>query len=216
MTTLEIYLDENTTMIYPLLRQDLIEVNTTISVIEDVLQDNKTDTNETISSSTVFNEVIHINSTNMTDMNEFQSSSVPIMFHQTTDQVEPTTSIIPLDYTNTTEDHQTNGWNLLFNDSFTVTISDELIINSNISQKDAILPNQDINLNETELIFIETNSNSNETSILSSKSISIPICDHSCQCLKECPYGFEIVNDTCSCNPPCKVSNSQKKKKIIH
>jgi len=208
MTTLEIYSDENTTMIYPLLRQDLTEVNqtTTVTVIEDVLQDNKTDTNETITLSTVFNEVIHINSTNITEF-QSSSSSVPIMFNQTTDQAEPTTPIIPLDYTNTTEDHQTNGWNLLFNDSFIVTISDELIINSNISQKDAIIPNQDININETEIIFIETNSNSNETSILSSKSISIPICDHSCQCLKECPYGFEILNDTCSCNPPCKVSN---------
>jgi hypothetical protein len=202
MTTLEIYSDENTTMIYPLLRQDLTELNQTmtISVIEDILQDNKTDTNETIILSTVFNELIHINSTNMIDINEFQSSSssVPIIFNQTTD---PTTPIIPLDYTNTTVDHQTNDWVLLFNDSFTVTINDELIINSNISQKDAIIiPNQDININETNL-------NSNETSILSSKSISIPICDHSCQCLKECPYGFEILNDTCLCNPPCKVSN---------
>ena len=240
MTTAEIQSDENTTMKYPLLRLDLTELNdqTTMSIIDEVLQDNKTNTNNTPVSSTVFNEVININSTmsetfvaNITDIDqvvitdknesitdnlstgfESSSSSVAIILKQITDQVEPASTIIPSDHTtmsyNATEDNQTNGWGLLFNDktetiSFndlsTITLDNETISNSNISQKDAIIiVNQEIPVNDTGMIIIE------ESPILSS---TIPICDFTCLCSKECPYGFEILNDTCLCNPPCKVSD---------
>ncbi len=212
MTTFEIYSDENITINYSLLRQNLTELNQTIvSIIEDILQDNKTNMNESILSSTVFNEPIDINPMITNDKNESQTDQIDI-FSQTTNQIEPTTAIILLNYTHITENNQTNSWDLLFNDktetvlfndSLMVTTNDELIINSNISQKDAIIPSQEIYINDTEIILIETN----DTSILSSKSVSIPICDSSCQCLNECPYGFEILNDTCLCDPPCKVSN---------
>lgn len=200
--------EDNTTVVYPSLQQDLTELNQTViedntTIIYPLLRHDLTELNQTIieDNTTVFSEVTYIN--------ESQSSSpVPIIFNQTTDEVESTSSIIYLDNTNTTENNQTNDWNLLVNDKFTETISDELLINSNISNKNAVITNQEINLNDTEIIFIETNQNSNDTSILTSKFLSIPICDQSCQCLKECPYGFEILNDTCICNPPCKVKKN--------
>ncbi len=178
-STVEVYSNENTTM-----RQTLIELNqTNVSMMEDI----KTDTNK-ISS---FNESIDFNQTvqNANELQSSSSSSIPL----TVDQVELTTII---------ENNQTNDSKLFVNDSFIPT-NDEWIIHSNITQKDAIIINPEIYTNETDIIY----SNSNETSIITSKSISIPICDHSCQCLKECPYGFEIFNDTCLCNPPCKVSD---------
>ncbi|CAF2755007.1 unnamed protein product [Rotaria sp. Silwood2] len=59
MTTLEVYSGENTTMHNSLLRQNLTELNqtddqTTISIIENVLQDNKTDTNDTMFSPKIY------------------------------------------------------------------------------------------------------------------------------------------------------------------
>lgn len=35
-----------------------------------------------------------------------------------------------------------------------------------------------------------------------------PICDRACQCTEECPHGFDIVEDQCQCDPPCKVNAS--------
>ncbi|CAF1055071.1 unnamed protein product [Rotaria sp. Silwood1] len=242
MTTFEVYSDENTTMNYSLLRQNSTEINQTddhisMSIIENVLQDNKTDTNDTIFSPKMFNELIYIDSidsktfiTNITDIyqiitndknesitdeinnlpNEFQSSSLPIIFNQTIDEVESTTASIHLDYTTisytTTDNNQTYEWGLLFNDktetipsndSSTIATNNEFTINSNIID-------QDMNINNTNIIIDDINQNFNETSFLSLKSINMSICDRSCQCIKQCPYGFEILNDTCRCNPPCK------------
>jgi hypothetical protein len=205
-STIEIYSNENTT----LLREDFPELNqTTVSIIEEVLQDNKTNTNAISFSSTIFNELIDINQTTIKIKNESVSTEIDHLSDEFQSSLAP----------QTTEDNQTNGWNLLFNDktetilfndTFTVATNDESIINSNITQKDAIILNQETYINETEMILIETNQNSNETSVLSFKSISIPVCDRSCQCLKECRYGFEILNDTCLCNPPCKVRDYEK------
>ncbi|CAF4168549.1 unnamed protein product [Rotaria sp. Silwood2] len=133
MTTLEVYSGENTTMHNSLLRQNLTELNqtddqTTISIIENVLQDNKTDTNDTMFSPKMFNELIYIDlidsqtfASNITDIyhiitndknesitneinnlpNEFQTSSFPIMFNQTINDVEHTIVTTHLDYTTT-------------------------------------------------------------------------------------------------------------------
>jgi hypothetical protein len=98
------------------------------------------------------------------------------------------------------ENNQTNDSKLSVNETF-ISTNDEFIIHS--TQKDAIINSSEIYLNETDIISI----NSNESSIIISKSVSIPICDYACQCLKECPYGFEIFNETCLCNPPCEVSD---------
>ncbi|CAF3996816.1 unnamed protein product [Rotaria sordida] len=237
MTTYEVYSNENTTMNYLLLTQNSTELNqtddqTTISIIENVLQDNKTDT--TFSSKTI-NEFILIDSldtqtsvTNNTDIyqiitndknesiideinnlpNEFQSSSssFSIIFNQTIHEIEPTTAIIHLDYTtisyNITDNNQTYEWGLIFNDktetmpshdSSTISTNNEFAIKSKIID-------QEMNINNTNIIIYDTDQNFNETSILS----SISICDRSCQCLKQCPYGFEILNDICRCNSPCQ------------
>ncbi|CAF3044509.1 unnamed protein product [Rotaria sp. Silwood2] len=261
MTTLEVYSGENTTMHNSLLRQNLTELNqtddqTTISIIENVLQDNKTDTNDTMFSPKMFNELIYIDlidsqtfASNITDIyhiitndknesitneinnlpNEFQTSSFPIMFNQTINDVEPTIVTTHLDYTTTsyniTDNNQTYEWGLLFNDktetipnnqtyewgllfndktemsssndSSTIATSNEFTINSNIID-------QDMNMNNTKLIIDDINQNFNETFVLSLKSINTSICDRSCQCLKQCPYGFEILNDTCVCQPSCQ------------
>ncbi len=160
--------------------QNLIELNqTNVTMIEDI----KMNINKTID----FNQ-------NDTESNGLQSSSsIPL----TADQVEVNTTI---------ENNQINDSKLLVNESL-ISTNDEWIIHSNLTQKDAIIINSEIYPNETDIISLEANLNSNESSIITSKSISIPICDHTCQCLKECLYGFEILNETCLCNPPCKVSN---------
>jgi hypothetical protein len=217
----------DSTMKYPLLRKDLTELNhTTVSIIEEVLQDNKTDVDNTtfssIDSQTLATNITYISQVVIDDKNEsisnhssyeFQSSPT---LNETTDQVEQNITTILSDYTsesyNATEDNHTDAWGLLFNDKTeTILYNDSLIAttsSSNMSQKDAIITDQETYINDTEIIIIETNQNSNETSILSPKSIPIPVCDSSCQCSKECPYGFEIVNDTCLCDPPCEVSDS--------
>ena len=46
----------------------------------------------------------------------------------------------------------------------------------------------------------------NSTIALESSTDKVePICDRACQCTEECPYGFDIVEDKCQCDPPCKV-----------
>ena len=194
LTTMESSLEENTTIVYPLLRQDLIELNqTTVSVLENVSEENRTETNEISSALTEsmdLNQTIRIES-------ELTTTESSVFSSQNTDQVELTTTIT----TTTIEINSTISSD--FNDTFSIPTSDEWIIHSNITQKDAFIINEEIYTNDTEPIPFE----SNETSIISSKSLSIPICDQSCQCLKECPYGFEILNDTCLCNPPCQVSD---------
>lgn len=59
---------------------------------------------------------------------------------------------------------------------------------------------------DTSTIANDEDEYSNDTISSSPKSIVQPVCDFSCQCARECRYGFEIVNDTCQCDPPCKVS----------
>ena len=171
-TTIEMVSDENSTIVFPLLRQDLLELNqTTISIIEDVLPDNQTEAIEIHFSSTISDENREKNET------DFQSDQ--IQFSSTSSIEDPSTTMSDV------------SWNETFT---TVGTSQEWFIQSNLSLKDAIIINQDLFSNETEI------------PIRSSKSTDIPICDHSCQCAKECPYGFEVTNDTCLCNPPCKVN----------
>ncbi|CAF1265438.1 unnamed protein product [Rotaria sordida] len=45
---------------------------------------------------------------------------------------------------------------------------------------------------------------SNETTSSLPETAVKPICDLSCQCSQECPYGFEIIGNKCKCDPPCK------------
>ncbi|CAF3371574.1 unnamed protein product [Rotaria sp. Silwood1] len=45
---------------------------------------------------------------------------------------------------------------------------------------------------------------SNETIVSLPETTVKPICDLSCLCSQECPYGFEIIDKKCQCDPPCK------------
>ena len=65
--------------------------------------------------------------------------------------------------------------------------------------------------NTSSLIIDEDDEYSKETATSLPKTTTKPIRDVSCQCSKECLYGFEIIDNKCQCDPPCKVSN----KKIV-
>lgn len=165
VTTIEIVSDENSTIFYPLLRQDVLEINqTTISIIEDVLSENQT--------ATMIDE--------NREKNETDYPSTQVQFSSTSlIQDFPTTTTIS---------------DFFWNDTVTtVETTQEWSIQSNLSLKDASITSEDLFINETEI------------PIVPSRSTIIPTCDHSCECAKECPYGFEITNDTCLCDPPCKV-----------
>jgi hypothetical protein len=84
---------------------------------------------------------------------------------------------------------------------------DDTTVNSVVAENDV---DRGINMtnviqNDTSMIISDADEYSNETTALLPKAIE-PICDLSCQCSKKCLYGFEILNDTCQCDPPCKVS----------
>jgi hypothetical protein len=108
---------------------------------------------------------------------------------------EEDATVIHLDYTtilsSTTDDNQTSfdsETNIISEYNTTITaeeINNITIISTNITSEDEY---------------------SNETISFVTETIEKPVCDLSCQCSKECPYGFEILNDTCECDPPCKVS----------
>ncbi len=68
----------------------------------------------------------------------------------------------------------------------------------------------DVIQDDISTVVFEEDEYSNETVTFLPTTTGKPICDQSCQCFKKCPYGFEINNDTCQCNPPCKVSSNRK------
>ncbi len=88
-----------------------------------------------------------------------------------------------------------------------VTQSDTTSIQEGI---DNITMISDVTQSETSAISNDEDEYSNETISFVSTTTAKPVCDRSCQCLKECPYGFEIVKNVCQCNPPCKVSPKEK------
>lgn len=65
--------------------------------------------------------------------------------------------------------------------------------------------NTDQSIVDTTMVSI-VDEYSNETTQFVSTTTAKPICDQSCQCLRKCHYGFEIINGTCQCDEPCKVS----------
>ena len=73
----------------------------------------------------------------------------------------------------------------------------------------------DVTQNDTSASVDEEEEYSNETTSSSPTKPAKPICDQSCQCSKKCPYGFEIINETCQCDPPCKVSLQNKRANFI-
>jgi hypothetical protein len=130
------------------------------------------------------------------------------------------TTIILLDYTTipptTTNDNQTSidsepetiseyNTTVIHEDlnttiSLNVTQSDTTSIQEGIDDTTMV---SDITQNDTSTIVYDED----ETISFLPETTRKPICDRSCQCLKECPYGFEIINNTCQCDPPCKVSH---------
>jgi len=136
-------------------------------------------------------------------------------------EFQPDTAIILLDYTThppvITDDNQT----LIDSETqsiseYNTTVIDEIINTTtvlNVTQSDttSIQEGIAVTLSETSTLVNDDDEYSNETESFSPKTTAKPICDRSCQCLKECPYGFEIVKDVCQCDPPCKVSPQKRK-----
>ena len=119
------------------------------------------------------------------------------------------------EFDNRTDENGTHDWNFVsLNESSTASIlqTDATSINQTLDE-DATSNNLTVKMTDvSDTSLNETVKDFNETSSFPSswKSVSIPVCDQSCQCSMECPYGFEILNDTCQCNPPCLVSDSNE------
>ncbi|UJR31029.1 hypothetical protein I4U23_018538 [Adineta vaga] len=204
ITTIDIQSDDNTTIRYPLLRQDLSELNQTNDQITNAnieeLFPNHNHTSFAITNAEILvTNMNEVTTNNKTESNELESTSIAMIPTQISVQNESIT--FGTVFSNVTIDYPTISSN---NTTFSIESVDEYSNNTNLSQKDAIISiDPDISLNDSEINAFDTFQNSNESSNSSSKAIAIPICDLSCQCLKECLYGFEILNDTCLCTPPC-------------
>ncbi|UJR15630.1 hypothetical protein I4U23_002567 [Adineta vaga] len=90
-----------------------------------------------------------------------------------------------------------------------MNITDVTTIIVNTTENQTTIYEQEID--NTTMIFDTTSTNitdeneySNETTSLILETTEEPICDLSCQCTKQCPYGFDFINETCECHPPCK------------
>lgn len=92
---------------------------------------------------------------------------------------------------------------------FSVTQTETIVTTIDVSQELV----GDITTN-SEGIFYDTSTIINEDEYSNETSNSLPqptpkpICDFSCECSKKCPYGYEVINDQCECDPPCKVSKT--------
>ncbi|CAF2114676.1 unnamed protein product [Rotaria magnacalcarata] len=62
----------------------------------------------------------------------------------------------------------------------------------------------EITENDASTMITDQDEYSNETINSLPQTTATPICDFSCQCSKQCPYGFEVIDDKCQCDPPCK------------
>ncbi|CAF1004858.1 unnamed protein product [Adineta ricciae] len=183
--------DEQTTMRHLLLRQDSAELNQTD---DQITSDHVENSNHTSYSAT--------NATFLVTTEEIlESTTIAIVSTQIIEQTESVTSDVVYNSTivlvsNVTIDYPAS---YSLNDSVTTESIHIDFNNTNLSQKDAIIPvDSDFLFSETE--FQDLNISAN----LTSKEAATPLCDSSCQCLKECLYGFEILNDTCLCTPPCQ------------
>ena len=188
----------NTTMLETF--NEEIHSNITTTVIERV-----SDENTTVVYPFLLRDSFEINQTNISIIEDVlpdnQISTISNEYHQTNEtNFQSSSSII-------THVQSTKLLDLSENETLTTAATnEEWSIHSNLSLKDAIIVSQDIHINETEII-----ANATDIPIESSTSTAVPICDRSCECAKECPYGFEIDNDTCLCDPPCKVSIAGRK-----
>jgi hypothetical protein len=167
--------------------------------------------------------------------NEAETSSIPISINQTieetstisqigletTNDLKPDTAIIVFDYItippHTTDANQTSidlGTESISQYNTTVTAEDKnpsTVLDVTQSDTTSIQEGiDDVTQSETSAISNDEDEYSNETISFVSTTTAKPVCDRSCQCLKECPYGFEIVKNACQCNPPCNVSPKEK------
>lgn len=110
---------------------------------------------------------------------------------------------IPFDSTtssfNSTAGNETFVDSTVFEDFNSTLSEDESFASTNATSIDDEI---DVTQNST----IVDEEYSNETISIPDKIPSAPICDRSCRCGRKCPYGFEIIDDQCKCDPPCKVT----------
>lgn len=180
---------------------ETLESNSSTKIIDEFKN------SQTINSETFISNITDINQVFINDiiepinnsLDEFQSSTFSIIVNKTLNDIESTTTMTH----NLTDSNQTYEWDLLFNDKTeTISLNDSSTIATNNEHTlDSNITYQELHMFSREIIIDEDN----ETFIASLKPMNISICDLSCQCLRQCPYGFEMVNDTCLCNSSCQV-----------
>ncbi|CAF2811885.1 unnamed protein product [Rotaria sp. Silwood2] len=247
----QINVDENSTIIstiteikYPLLRQDLFEINetniltTTISINDEILQNNKTDieqSNENNDNVTTINNIFPLTTSNeIIDINSTESETL---------STNSDTSAIFLNYTTILPEETNDNQTLIDSETtiaseYNTTVIDEsidttIIINATqngttfVEKKitnattipdvvqnvttvtdqgigDTTVTSEVVTQNDTSTMISDDDEYANETTSSLPETTVKPICDLSCQCSQECSYGFEIIDNKCQCDPPCK------------
>jgi hypothetical protein len=181
------------------------------SLVEEILQDTDLNTNGNFSrndsfpSSTLFTE---ISSSYFTSVNESLELIVANRTSEDVSDMSTDSSSTRILFNLTTISYSIPSENQTDEE---YPISNERVLNATNnsiqSLKDTFVSDHDTdNLTQTNAFNVKTvavlDTSDNET-VPSSRLI----CDETCQCSKECPYGFEILNDTCECYPPCQVSH---------
>ena len=154
---------------------------------------------------------------NIEDSTESLNSSIPsdisinqmsteITINDSSKIMSTTTNVI--DVTNTVEqNHETMlpDNSTSESSSFTVNVLEDMTANSsNVMNDEQTEPS-------TSFIIPTIDQTAEDESFNDTTDVSIParpvvpVCDLSCQCAKQCPYGFEIIDKECQCDPPCKV-----------
>lgn len=229
-TTLSNQTDERTTasvldgrLLYQTTEIDQHDANVTMSTAEWIT----TESNSSDEKNVTNPEISFLNLADVPQSNASQSLFVSTEEEERLLTTTPllTSSEPPTEFDNRTDENGSHGWSFVaLDDSATNNTSNE---SSTVSILQTDAPSIDQTLDEdtasnnltvkmtdvSDTSLNEAVKDSNETGSLPSsswKSISIPVCDQSCQCSMECPYGFEILNETCQCNPPCQVSDSNE------
>lgn len=168
--------------------------------------ENQTSTGELTSPNESESTTIEYNTTSIAEeienSTQTYTESIDIMT-TIVDIVQNSTESIEQEIDNTT-------YNIATNETidFTTTIISDTTQNATeVSEDTTIVSDNSTALSETTELIYEDNEYANETATEQPKIFPKPVCDESCQCTQKCPYGYEMINDTCECDPPCKVSH---------
>lgn len=178
---------------------DTVESNVT-SIPEEVVMTTQTYSETNIST------ITPAASENITEVTEQVTDVTTVAL----DVVQNSTDVIEEQVDNTTAilDVVQNSTNIIEEEIDNITTVSETVQNGTeitTLQVDLTTVVSEITESGTTGVVYEDNEYSNETINEEPSTTPKPMCDQSCQCSRKCPYGFEIVNETCHCDPLCKV-----------